>query len=897
MKRKIPPPQQRREFIVVYKRCIKSWIAKFIIMLLTAFFVAVELPVGANIPPQEHYQQNNSTFGQTKAEKLVQQGKKLYRTGKFALAVKLLQKAVDEFKLSGDSLHQAITLSNLSLAYQKLGLWEKADSAITISLTSLRQFNNSRESLPFLAQALDIRGYLEFAKGRTQKALNTWEEAGDIYKSLEDLDYTSASVKNRINRAEALQILGHFRQANQILTGLDEVVNSQSDLSLRAEGLRNLGNVLAVVGDLKESREILNLSLENAQKSHSNREISESLLSLANLTRSEQQTETALEYYEKAIRTSVNPTTRLQSQLNLLNLLIFLKKHAQVDALISQIQPELNDLSPSRPAINIKINFVHNLIKLRSEEEKNHNLSAYSVSLPKSAQMLAEAIKEARDLQDKRAESYAMGTLGELYETNQQFSEAENFTRKALFIAKTIHASDISYQWEWQMGRLLQHRGKTEYAISHYESAVKTLQKLRKDLISINTDIQFSFTESVEPVYRELLELLLQKQKPTPKELKLARNTIESLQLAELDDFFRSACLHSKEIDDTLIDKKDSQTAVVYPIILPESLDVIVKIPERQNLLYHKNLISKDKLEDSVKTLRKYLINVTRTACVKELSAEIYNWIVRPFETELANSGIKTLVFVLDGELKNIPMSVLYDKQQDKYLLEKYAVALTPGLQLLDTKTWDRVALSVLSGGVDRELSFDGKIFPPLNNVERELQNIQSEVLNSKTLVNQKFTETNLQNELKTLPFSVVHLATHGEFSSEPEDTFILTWNELLRTKKFDNLLRETNGYNSFIDPKSIELLVLSACQTAQGDKRAALGLAGVAIRAGARSTVATLWSVDDESTADLMDKFYQELKVGINKTEALHDAQLAIFKHEKRPYFWAPFVLVGNWL
>ncbi|MEO0968876.1 MAG: CHAT domain-containing protein, partial [Cyanobacteria bacterium J06639_18] len=119
----------------------------------------------------------------------------------------------------------------------------------------------------------------------------------------------------------------------------------------------------------------------------------------------------------------------------------------------------------------------------------------------------------------------------------------------------------------------------------------------------------------------------------------------------------------------------------------------------------------------------------------------------------------------------------------------------------------------------------------------------------------------------------------------------------LLKSRKFDNLLRETNGYNSFKDPNSIDLLVLSACQTAQGDRRAALGLAGVALKAGARSTIATLWSVDDEHTADLMNKFYSELKTGVNKTEALHQAQLGILGQEKRPYFWAPFVLMGNWL
>ncbi|MBD0346247.1 MAG: CHAT domain-containing protein, partial [Coleofasciculus sp. Co-bin14] len=136
-------------------------------------------------------------------------------------------------------------------------------------------------------------------------------------------------------------------------------------------------------------------------------------------------------------------------------------------------------------------------------------------------------------------------------------------------------------------------------------------------------------------------------------------------------------------------------------------------------------------------------------------------------------------------------------------------------------------------------------------------------------------------------------LATHGEFSSDPEKTFILTWDALLNVKRFDSLLRNSDENRS----TTIELLVLSACKTAEGDKRAALGLAGVAVRAGARSTLATLWSVDDRSTADLMSEFYRELNAGVNKAEALQRAQLAVFAKEKSPYFWAPFVLLGNWL
>jgi CHAT domain-containing protein len=140
-----------------------------------------------------------------------------------------------------------------------------------------------------------------------------------------------------------------------------------------------------------------------------------------------------------------------------------------------------------------------------------------------------------------------------------------------------------------------------------------------------------------------------------------------------------------------------------------------------------------------------------------------------------------------------------------------------------------------------------------------------------------------------------VHFATHGQFSSKVEDTFILTWDKRLDLNGFSNLLKDRNTRSS----SAIELLVLSACQTASGDNRATLGLAGVAIRARAKSTIASLWSVDDKSTQILMTDLYQNLvNQNLSKGEALQQAQKSLLSNPqyRSPYYWAPFVLVGNW-
>jgi len=142
-----------------------------------------------------------------------------------------------------------------------------------------------------------------------------------------------------------------------------------------------------------------------------------------------------------------------------------------------------------------------------------------------------------------------------------------------------------------------------------------------------------------------------------------------------------------------------------------------------------------------------------------------------------------------------------------------------------------------------------------------------------------------------------VHLATHGQFSSNLEDTFILTWSDRISINQLNNLLRGADVNRQ----RPIELLVMSACQTAAGDQRAALGLAGMAVQAGARSTLASLWSVDDQATSELMVRFYQELAKGnVTKAESLRQAELAMLHHPEsylqRPFYWAAFVLLGNW-
>ncbi|MDZ8189162.1 MAG: CHAT domain-containing protein [Nostoc sp. ChiSLP02] len=830
--------------------------------------------------------QNSVVQSVSNAQELFQQGSKLYEAEQFHQASLIFEQALIAFQAQRNKLMQAMTLSNLSLTYQQLGQRSKATQAIAQSLNLLQTglVSEERGSLTqILAQALDIQGRLQLAQGKAESALISWQQAAAIYAKTSD---NIGLIRSQINSAQALQTLGNYRQAQKILTQINQNLQNQPDSTLKATGLRSLGNVLRVVGDLEQSRKILQQSLEVAERMQlqSPQAISETWLSLGNTATAQQDIPAALNYYQQAA-TSTSSTTRIQANLNQLRLLLDNNQLGAAQALISKIQAQIPDLPISRKAVYARINFAQSLIKLKAKGVDGHELKEI-------AQLLATAVQQARDLQDQRSVAYALGNLGGLYEQTQQFYSAQDLTQQALVISQAINVPDITYRWQWQLGRLLKARGDIKGAIAAYTESVKILQSLRNDLVAINPEVQFSFRDEVEPIYRQLVNLLLQSQtdfQPSQNNLVQARAVIESLQLAELDNFFRVACLEGKPVQiDSVIDRQDPSAAVIYPIILADRLEVILKLPQ-QPLHHYQTSISATEVEKILDQLRQELIEPYTLQQTQALSKQVYNWLLQPAEKYLAKSQIKTLVFVLDGSLRNIPMAVLYDGQQ--YLIQKYAIALTPGLQLLAPRSLSEQQIKALTAGITEARQG----FSALSNVALELNEIKSE-MPTKVLLNQKFTSKAFQQEINSILFPVVHLATHGQFSSKADETFILTWDGRINVNQLDTLLRTRETQR----PNAIELLVLSACQTAAGDKRATLGLAGIAVRAGARSTLASLWNLDDESTAELMSQFYRELtSKKLTKAEALRQAQLALLKNPKyqHPLFWAAYVLVGNWL
>ncbi|MGL6343034.1 MAG: CHAT domain-containing protein [Waterburya sp.] len=781
-----------------------------------------------------------------------------------------------------------------------------------------------------------------YEAGRFGEAAELWSKAAAIDAEQGE---TASSLQNSVNTAEALQAGGlYLRACDTLLQAFDlqafncrsliqeqdletkqdsiaNTVDKVTDSSAKVNGLRSLGDVLLKLNVVKLASFSLSQSLAVAEKLSLADEVSAALLSLGNLQQSQGDAielakqisantytedfyyscgtpimdkaavkyyRQAADFYSRVVARSDSPIVALQALTNQLGILIKLGDWSEAQKLWLPTEPLLKDLPSTKAANYTQINLAEKLVCLRQ---------AGLVAIPQDKDIkdiLLQAIATAKNLGDQLTESYGLGYLGRFYQQRQNPEQAITLTQQALIIAQANNAPEIAYQWQWQLGYLLKEQGDLTGAIAAYTEAVNNLQYLRNNLVALDPKVQFYFRERVAPVYQQLVDLLLQSE-PSQANLVSARQTIESLQLLELENFFRQACLEAKVEIDRIVDENNnnSTVAIVYPIVLPDRLEIIVKLAGQSQLLHFTTFVKGDELETTAAELRTDLLDVSKTYQVQQRSQQLYNWLIKPLTAQLQQNQIETLVFVLDGSLRNIPMSVLYDAQQQQYLIEKYAIAIAPGLQLVKSQSLTTDNFNVLSAGISQTRVIAGKDFSALKNVEQELQEIKSQVKESEQLINQDFTEANFQKQLETQQFSTVHLATHGKFSSNPEQTFILTWDQLLKADNLTNLLQQYN----LSQENDIELLVLSACETATGDNLAALGLAGITVRAGVRSTLASLWFVDDLYAAEIMSNFYRELRAGNSKAKALQKAQVTILKQEERPYFWSPFILLGNWL
>lgn len=855
---------------------------------------------------------------------LALEAQQLYQVGKLSQAATTWQQAARAYQEAGDRTESSNSLINQAQVLQDLGLYPKACNSL-LKAFEVENPDCNPQQIEELIIDLTVQ---------SPSRLTTTQGIG--LRSL----------------GEVLRRRGRLNQAQRVLQISKSATQNSTEL---AATLLALGNVEQALGNQTRDRWNYDKITEIIDRQDAQIALEPYL-------------DAFVAYEQVAANQRALPITQIQAQLNYLSLLITIEdwwqqqtarrikswqrleetelitaatnfsavlktRFEQTQAsLIPGIEAHWQQLTPSHQGIYAQINYTKSLNKLGKTA--------------KIEVILQQALQKAQNIKDKLGESYVLGYLAQYYGQQGKIEQAIALTEEALRLAEAENVNtdvrEITYLWQAQMGQLLEQQGTNSEAIAAYTAAFNTLQSLRTDLNTNNQVVQFDFRQEVKPVYLRLANLLL-KADNQPQSLKsltslnsnslqkisnnsssnpnleLARQVIESLQLAELDNFFQDPCLETENPAVT-IDDLDSQAAVIYPIVLSDRLEIILSIPGKPLQKFTTTVAQTtvnetlDLLYDSLynQSINNSAVNILNTIPLnpKELEGnintllptlqQVYGWLIEPLAMELKSQQIQTLVFVLNGRLQNVPMAALYDGQQ--YLLEQYSVALAPSLQLIDTQSLPRNEVKVLAAGLSQQVEIQGEIFPALMNVPEELQEIKSIFPKSQKLLNQEFTATSIEQQLQS-GFPVIHLATHAVFSSDPQKTFIIAGDRsMININTFNSLLSSSNT-------KKPELIVLSACDTATGDERAILGLAGVAVRSGS-STLASLWSVGDASTAKLMSQFYHEFdKPGVKKAKALQKAQLSLIKSLRanspvpelqqlppHPYYWAAYVLVGNW-
>jgi CHAT domain-containing protein len=324
---------------------------------------------------------------------------------------------------------------------------------------------------------------------------------------------------------------------------------------------------------------------------------------------------------------------------------------------------------------------------------------------------------------------------------------------------------------------------------------------------------------------------------------------------------------------------------VVYPILLDDKVELLVSF--NGHLKRFTLPVGNDALSKEVREFREKLEKRTTYEFLPH-AQRLYDWIIRPLEKDFDVTKPDTLVFVPDGSLRTIPMAALHDG--NKFLIERYPVAITPSLNLTDPRPLNRENARVLALGLTEPVQG----FPGLPYVSDELKAIK-DLYGGRLLMNEAFRLSNVEKEIGAEPFSIVHIASHGHFGGKVSNTFILAYDEQFTMDRFGQWI----GLFRFRG-EPLDLLTLSACETAAGDDQAALGLAGIAVRAGARSALATLWHVNDPASNELVVEFYHQLQISsTSRAEALQAAQLKLLGDIRydHPGYWAPFLLINNWL
>lgn len=724
------------------------------------------------------------------------------------------------------------------------------------------------------------------------------EAAGDLRQS----------IQSWLRLAEGLEALGDWGSAAPALENARRLADKLGDADLQLRVQLALGNLGLVLAPPEEALNTFERALARAQKlgepglialAYASAGNAHSRLSEAALLESparEKHDGAALAAYQAAARIAAEEeakassgrfaSIRARALTNAARTSLSIEGESPAE-LWEAARPVVARVADPKERAELLLHGARTLERARADSSESEAGAARLEihSLLSEAHQLAEASGAAR------INAHALLDLSALYREERRDSEARVLIERVLpMLGKEV---DPVLRWRtWvAKARLDRDEGKQDEAIAAYAEALEELDAFRYQRNWSYGQDESVGEEKTQAVHFEYVDLILQRaaereqsDKSEGDDLALAQRSLERLKVDELRDYFDDECVDAALRQNVEVGEVDPRAALIYPISFDDRIELLVT--HAGGRTRRSIPVSKEDLEATANDFRVLLETRTSRRFMRP-AQKLYDWLIRPILSDLDGWGIETVVFVHGGALRSAPMAALHDGE--KFLIERFAVAITPGLDLTSPERLATTESLALLGGVSEAV--EG--FQSLPGVGRELQNL-SEIIPAKVLLNESFVPRAFERELGNEPYSVVHIASHASFANS-EDAFVVSYGGKI---SIDSLSDYIGLFRTRDQP--LELLMLSACETAAGDENAALGLSGVAVKSGARSAVGTLWLVDDEAAQVISSDFYRGLfQDRVSRAKALQRAQRLLLKDRVRrhPYYWAPFVLIGNWL
>ena len=717
-----------------------------------------------------------------------------------------------------------------------------------------------------------------------EATIQRWSKAAEAYRSRGD---TSAWAEALARRAEAYQRLGHRQQALADLEQARTLTKSEAPSALHAAILGALGQAYHRAGRPDDADATFAAALASAESAGALRISAAILNDRGALHAAAGRSNDAFSAFATSIARARQAGDTLTEGKALLNT-------ARAQSKTDDMQSAERNAQAATKLFNGLEESLEKAIQLTAAAALLHDLAAAraSPSLAASAQdALNRAIEIANRLGSARVLAQALGQLADLNADAGRIEDALRLNERALFQAQVSGSADAQFFAQWRAARLLQRSSQSDAALTAFRRALVSLAQVKNDLAAELWAHQESFTERIGPAYLGLADLLLSsaaaetdsgKKRAALREI---QHTLETFRQIELEDYFRDDCVARYLARARGIEQVSARTAVLYPVPLPNRLELVVTIGEAIHQVTVP--VGFQALQRETRALRNLLEKRTTYQYVSH-ARKLYDWIIRPIESVLAAGEVDTIVVVPDRPLRNIPLAALHDGRA--FLVARFALATAPSLTLVEPRPLEASGATILASGLTEAVQG----YAALPFVETELASLAG--LRSGTVLRDRnFTTDKLAQELSAKPYSIVHVASHAQFEADSRRSFVLTYDGRFTIDRLEDRMK----LNRFRD-EPVELLFLSACQTAAGDERAALGLAGVAVRAGARSALATLWHINDQASSLLVAEFYRQVTAGkVTKAEALRRAQLSLFNdlRYRHPGYWSPFLVIGNWL